>query len=338
MKLYNNIIIGGLLAISSVLASCNYDEDALEPSNERSSYTINQGNHDYDKTIQEFYNKYGKYLLYKFSEKDVYWTPTAWANGQLSTDSTTSGKQGYLVESADTKYVGQQLGLLNEVWFSKLSDEAKKELLPTKIMLCSSVNDVVLQWVWGATVTQKYVPVPIYAKYNYDNISVSGGSAEAAAWTDTEKDAFRKGIMQEWASYIAEHKATYSDEFGSSVDYSSDAVKNASGPAACCEVGILNNPWSATATTDWTMFIVMMTTYPESYLTEDPGDLSNWYDWTQYDYNIGSSVYDYDTNFHGILNSAKDKNGIIQKRYDIVRKYFKDTYGIDLQEIGNKNN
>ena len=37
----------------------------------------------------------------------------------------------------------------------------------------------------------------------------------------------------------------------------------------------------------------------------------------------------------GILNPVKDVNGLIRQRYDILIKHMKDTYGIDLQAIGN---
>jgi hypothetical protein len=41
------------------------------------------------------------------------------------------------------------------------------------------------------------------------------------------------------------------------------------------------------------------------------------------------------TSFTGILNITKDRNGKIRQRYNIVRNYFINTYGVDLQVIGN---
>ena len=60
-----------------------YDEKELSPSGIISSYSVPQGEHDYDDVIVEYYNKYGSCLLYKFTDKDTYWTPSGWMNGVL---------------------------------------------------------------------------------------------------------------------------------------------------------------------------------------------------------------------------------------------------------------
>lgn len=72
------------------VVSC-YDEKDLEPSGITSSYSVPQGTHDYDDVIVDIYNKYGSCLLYKFTDKDTYWTPSGWMNGVLGVD----GKNGY---------------------------------------------------------------------------------------------------------------------------------------------------------------------------------------------------------------------------------------------------
>ena len=140
MRYIKTMMAFAALAATVTLASCDYDEDELTPSDETSSYQLPQGSHDYDATIQKFYDDNGVYLLYKFADKDAYWTPTGWTNGTPSEGD--DGKQGFTVKAADENYVGQQINLLDEVWFSKLSATAKKRLLPTLILLCSEVNDV----------------------------------------------------------------------------------------------------------------------------------------------------------------------------------------------------
>lgn len=77
----------------------------------------------------------------------------------------------------------------------------------------------------------------------------------------------------------------------------------------------LNSP---SADSDWSLFMEAMMTRSEAQLKAT----------------VGSN----DTSLNGILNSGsngKDKNGLIRKRYDIVRAYYKSMYNMDLQVIGN---
>ena len=49
-------------------------------------------------------------------------------NGSLGEE----GTNGYIVTPADENYVGQQVDLLQNAWFSFYSDEFLKEFLPVK--------------------------------------------------------------------------------------------------------------------------------------------------------------------------------------------------------------
>lgn len=333
MKHYQYICMMALAAAFVSFTSCDYSEDQLEPSNDLTSYQLPEGTHDYDDSIQKFYNTYGVYLLYNFTDKYAYWTPSGWKQGEPATD-TTNGSDGFLVTKADQNYVKQQLSLLNEVWFSKLNDTAKKKLLPTMILLCSEVDKMQTKYIYSPSFRMIYAPKPVYAHYNYDNICVTYGSSAVTNITANDKKAFRKQLFEEWAQYISEHKAVPTDEFTTSVNYSSSTITNASKPLDCTAVGILNSGYNVSASKDWLNFILMMMFYPESYLTEDPGNISKWTSWNSYDANW-NAVYDYDTNFHGILNPAKDVNGILKERYQMVRQYFINNFNFDLQSIGN---
>ena len=316
------------------LSSCSYSEDDLTPSDIKSSYQLPQGNHDYDATIQAFYDNYGIYLLYKFADKDAYWTPTGWKNGVATTDSVT-GKDGFIIKPADEAYVGQQLALLNEVWFSSLGDNVKKQLLPVKILLCSEVDSIKMNYVFEPTFHMSYDPYPVLAWYNYDNICVSYGSSAVTTITPDEKHYLRFKLMQVWAEYICERKVEPSTKFKSIIDYSNKDVTGAYGPEQSIAVGLLNDGYNSSADKNWLLFLKMMLCFPESWLMEDPGDLSSWYSWTLYI--NGGSQYDYTGNFHGILTDTKDPNGLLRQQYNVVRQYFIDNYNFDPQTIGNSN-
>ena len=318
------------LAALTAFTSCSYDEDELTPSGVTSSYQLPQGSHDYDDTIQKFYNDNGVYLLYKFSDKDAYWTPSGWTDGTPS--DSDDGKTGFTVKAADENYVGQQLSLLDEVWFSKLNASAKK-LLPTLILLCSEVNNVAYAYDFYPVFKAYYSESPILSHYNYDNICVTYGSEAVTSLTDDQKKEFGSSVIKSWTEYISEHKAEPSGEFSSSIDYSSTAITYLSTPAECCAAGTLNAGYNTSAAKDWQLFLDMMMLYPESYLTEDAGDLSSYWSFTNYV--DGEYVYDYDGIFHGILNIQRDTNGMLKQRYDIVRNYFITNYDFDPQAVGN---
>lgn len=323
------------VSLTVVLSSCSYDEDELTPSDKVSAFELPQGSHDYDTTIQSFFDSYGVYLLYKFSDKDAYWTPSGWTNGEVTTEET-DGKQGFLVSQADENYVGQQLNLLNEVWFSKVPESARKALLPTVILLCSEVDDITMSWDFSSyPFKQVCSPTPITAHYNYDNVAVSYGSAAVESLTDEQKIDISRDLMQTWVEYLTDRKAAPSTEFSSSIDYSSSDVTKVNYAAEACAVGTLNAGYQTSAAKDWALFLDMMLMYPESYLTEDAGEFGQWQSFTNYV--NGGYVYDYENVFHGILNAKKDTKGLLKERYDLVRNYFINTFNFDPQAVGNSN-
>ena len=68
----------------------------------------------------------------------------------------------------------------------------------------------------------------------------------------------------------------------------------------------------------------MMVTCSEEFLTRTPEFNSDW-DYTE-------------KNWDGLLNTVKDVNGLLKKRYDMVRNYFIENYNMDLQKVGNELN
>jgi hypothetical protein len=68
----------------------------------------------------------------------------------------------------------------------------------------------------------------------------------------------------------------------------------------------------------------------------------NWYlpgnpdaDWDKYMDVIVSNSYDMLTSSGNILSPDTDTKGVYRKKYDAMINYFKTTFGVDLQAIGN---
>ncbi|MBQ7442067.1 MAG: hypothetical protein IJV52_11270 [Prevotella sp.] len=331
-----------LLAVLALcFTACNYDEDELEPSNVLTSYQLPQGNHDYDQTIVDFYKKNGVYLLYNFSDKDAYWHVSGWKMFEEKDEYTAAVPGGnYICEPADQNYVKQQIALLDEVWFSKMTDKAKKELLPTKILLCNEVDscyvtaEYIYTWtpVFSYTVEYTTHKDDVKAWYNYDHICVGWGNSNVTSMTAADKQAFASKLFHIWPEFVAERKAGPSEEFASSVDYSS--IGYVSYIADCCAKGILSESYNATPANDWRKFIIGMLCFSEEWLYDESITAPGQYDgWSNTSY--GAYYVHEQADYHGLLSSKKDTNGILKRRYQIVRQYFIDNYGMDLQSIGN---
>lgn len=337
MKIKNKIMAMMAVTVAALaLTSCDYSEDALQPSDIKSAYRLPQGDHAYDQRIVDFYKKYGSSILYKFTDKDACWTPTGWKSYQPDMESPASSVTGPVMTCANEAYIGQQLDLLDEVWFSKFNDKMLKDFLPAKILLCDKLDSCYVNVVWDFSsypYTQNPDPHadPVPAWYNFDNIAVAYGNANIGNLTAKDKALLQDRIMHLWPEYICTSILKPTEEFVSSAAYGK--FTNASYIKDCCAQGILSETYSATPESDWRKFMIMMLCYPESWLNDDTIVVGQWDGWTHPEY--GASSIHEPKDYQGILTSAKDTNGLVLKRYKIVRQYFIDNYGFDLQSVGN---
>ena len=317
MKRNKSIYIGLLLLL--IFAAACYDEKDLKPSGVTSSYSVPQGTRDYDDAIVDIYNRYGVYLLYKYTDKDTYWTPSGWMDGALG----ETGKSGYIIAPVDENYVGEQVELIQDAWFDTYSDEFLKEFLPIKIMLCSDIDSVYMVWDFSSyPFKQVYEGKKVKAWYNYDNICVSYGSEAVTQMTKADSLAFRHKMNQTLIeSMIGRKKSVPLKEFEEITNYQTDNI-NYMSASNLWKLGVPRSvSYNVTVENDWKSFLLMMVTFSEEFLTRTPEYNSDW------DYTM--------QNWDGILNPVKDVNGLLKKRYDIVRNYFIENYNMDLQKIGN---
>ncbi len=309
MKGITHIIL--LLAIGVGIGSCSKKEEALTPSNADVTYQVPQGNAAYDQTITGYYNTYGSYLLYKFSDRDAYWTPTMWKKPVQS--STGNWSVGADVVPAIADYIAPQLDLIDKSLFSLYPASFLKQFLPVKLLLCSKVDSIYTTYVFTPVYTPAKGVKKIAAYYSYDNIAINYGDASVNQMTAAEKLAFLARLNQVLFQSINDRgliKPTI--EFTNSADYSTTPTTQ----AAAYGKGIISTYYSATALSDWNAFVMAMVTLSET--------------------DLNRSVANTNSSAVGILNTTKDANGLIRKRYNIVRNYYINTYQVDLQKIGNK--
>lgn len=293
------------------LTACYKKDGEITATETNIGYTVPQGNHDYDNYIVQFYNKYGKYLLYDFTDKDVYWTPTGWKNAKISLGGIwTTGPE---VVKADTAYVSNQLKLMDTTWFKYYSDRFIKDFLPVKIMLGKSVDSVYVTILSLSPITYGKGVTSVAAWYNYDNISVNYGNSTAATLTPAQVKKIGAKIHLVFMQSIKERNLVAATaNFAAIANYGTSYTTQALAYAQ----GIIY-PYNSTpnANLDWAYFMQAMVSMNET--------------------SLKTSTAATNTTFWGILNATKDVNGRIRQRYNMVRNYYIEKYGVDLQAIGN---
>ncbi|THU40153.1 hypothetical protein FAM09_09745 [Niastella caeni] len=312
----NKILFTIIMMTVVVLCSCTKKEAALTPSEENQGYVVPQGTNDYDATIVNFYNKFGTYLLYEFTDKDTYWTPTGWKNATPSTTTAGFWNTGYEMVKANPLYIKKQLALLDSTWFRYYTDKFLNEYLPTKIMLCTKIDSVYATLISFSPVTYVKSTKAVGAWYNYDNICVSNAGPAIDTMKAADKKAYTARINLIFAQSIVGRKlAKATTDFAAVANYSVTYTTY----AAAYGQGILY-PYSSspTADLDWGYYIMAMVSMSET--------------------NLNASTANTDATFRGILNATKDVNGKIRTRYNKVRNYYITNYNVDLQAIGNAAN
>lgn len=162
-------------------------EGALTPSEDEQGFKVPQGTKSYDTTIVNLYNKYRTYFLYKFTDKDTYWTPTGWKNSTLQSSGAWS--TGYVVTPANTDYIAQQLALAEKLWLSYYTDKFLSAFLPSRVMLCESLDSVYSTTLFNPTRYVKNVK-SVGAWFNYDNICINYGNAGVTSMTAADSVRF----------------------------------------------------------------------------------------------------------------------------------------------------
>lgn len=294
------------------LVACTKKEDTLTPSGSL-AYALPQGSHDYDATIMDYYKNYGTYLLYKFSDRDAYWTPTGWKNAGYDS-AAAYWNTGFLATAAEEAYVGKQLEVIQRLWFRYYSDKFLKAFLPVKILLCSKVDSSSLGYDFSTNPITFFLNYKeVAAWYNYDNISVSFGSMKVENMTATDSGYFTWKVSQAFmAEIFALKPIAATDDFTKLTSYTPSFTSQ----AAAYSAGSISDYYNTSAQNDWNNFMLAMVSCSETMLNQE--EAPSW---------SASNT--------GILNPMKDTSGKIKRRYDIVRNYFITNYNVDLQAIGN---
>ena len=213
---------------------------------------------------------------------------------------------GYSYELADPVYVGDMLNLLEEIWFDFYPDEFHREYMPFKIMLAGNVASVNS---WGVTSTPQFT-----IARNSSSIGIgfcSDTLQKLSPATKLEfKNTLQKGLWPNWLSSME-----FPDEFFNVSDYSSAADGyDVSSANYARNRGFVANYYNGFPN-EWSIMV-----------------------------NYQTDLLDQNTDLQSFLTGmvlrtsadwAEDlKYPLVKQKYDILRNWIQETFGFDLQKVG----
>lgn len=175
-----------IVLIAGIFSGCYEEDDIVPTEGNEQMYALPQGDHDYDKDIVEWFNKYGFYTLYDYNINDLYWANTGW---EEKLEPNLGGR--LLAKQGDPEYVGEMLKLFKEFFLDYYPEEWLKECMPLKVFLCSGLWDVD----WKEAGSLEFGDSTRLWVYNgYDHIAINGASQEIDTLGERMKTEFMKDI------------------------------------------------------------------------------------------------------------------------------------------------
>lgn len=229
-----SVVMGCVLSL--VLLACK-KEAPLSPGAPDVLYKLPQGNHPYDTAIQNFYNKYHCFILYKWDSTEFLYAVTR---------NFTDAVMAY---AADSDYVQQALDFMHANWFDLYPSAFLQQTLPLKILLASDIDTV--KSAQGITIHHVF-PSSV-AGYNHVTFGLVNGSLPTL--TTGERDTAR-GCLQRayWLQALGMNMVEAPPAFDSTIQLSQ--VTNT--PVSLQQNGIVRweNPLTITMDlADWVMVI-----------------------------------------------------------------------------------
>lgn len=268
-----------------------------EPENVYGDPTLPQGNHPYDATILDMFKKYKTLFLYKYEQKDIMYNVTWWIGGRYDAAANKT-MAGYFDVPADENYVDEQLDLIDETLLKYYPESLLKAGLPQKVFLLDSFYNT-----WSGSGTPTYNLRTMFDTYKGgDFFLVTWAGSRINSITAPQKYAVKSQLNSLFLAYA----------------HTKNAVKRQAEFTALTDYSLVDY---------WTAYEQGVIDYSRAGIEED---------WDVFMETIVSNSYASLTAPGGLLHPSVDVNGLIKKKYDIVISYFQNTFGIDLQAIGNE--
>lgn len=301
-----------LMSFALLTLTVGCSEEALTPSDPQEFVDFPQGSNPYDAEFVAFYEDYGTYVLYNYTESDFRWNVTTLLP--------------YYAVEPDMAAVSDVWSFFTEKCLTAWPDDFLRSCLPTKILLASDIYDMKTSWVWDSdtqTSTQQQVVDKHYdAVYGFNHLSI--GVVNSGFATKSEADKL-KAVGQFSCALMGYATSRGLMEIPQEfVDIYNEALKtgsNSEWPGQWGYNGRGHLEYNAAIDVyyDFGLFVKYMTTMTqeayEAWAYDTSFDAGGQTDWTTYE----TTYYHY-----------------IQRKSKVVLEFFREQYGIDLHEMGNR--
>lgn len=281
------------------IAGCS-EEDKLTPTEDPGDvygpHTLPQGDHDYDARIVAAYEKYNTLILYKFTKRDFFWSAGKDIRWWFNPQKKQT-ESGYDATLADEAYVGHQLDLLEKCFLNYFPDTLLARTLPFKILLTDRILFLPFHTGMPDLTRLQYPDV----SEAYDYLAIAWGNEGNQTMTAADIRKFKLALCNLFMKRcVTLDKILRSPEFAAATIYSSAINNTNMYTYGIFQAGV------KTLDADWNAYVEKI---------------------------ISTSLTTLEAK-GGILHPDVDKAGKIRKKYEIITTYFRDTYHIDLQAIG----
>lgn len=199
----------GCLAVGLCLFSCADDGEGIgDPLVIFNDYDLPQSgaSEAANRRIFDYYDKYGSYVLYDFTNKDAMWV--------MNTGVASNGSREYFTTLGDPANVEAMLDYIEEIWLQYFPDDfLRKGGMPYRVFLADSLY---MQRDYGEGQIYKY---PLNYLINGDAVIIAGMNT-LSELTDFDKKTRKTELFNAmWDYYKGKGLVDNPEEFYAGTDY-----------------------------------------------------------------------------------------------------------------------
>lgn len=302
-----------IFALSAV--ACKKDTPIGPPVEIVPDYVLPQGDAPdaVNDKIQEYYDTYGSFFLYNYTQKDAFWRQAA-GSAVITKNVMTLG---------DLEYVGPMLDLLHDTWLQFFSDDfLKNGGIPYRVFLADEIymdrsTPTMPDWYIYYTTPQVYDRAVAFPGMNESLLTMTGAQKLA------KKNEIIKAMLD---YYLAIGLLESPEGFYEFTDY--DTFPSWTNALGTITSATANTPEGREAF------------YKRGFLPSNVTSLNNWittsYWWTNaratdLGYYMNWMLQATDEQLSFFLDNPEYT--IIHEKYNYLLGFYKDNYGIDLNKI-----
>ncbi|MDL2319710.1 putative zinc-binding metallopeptidase [Alistipes sp. OttesenSCG-928-B03] len=330
IKIMRNIVII-ICFLGIVLSSCQKEDSIGSPYPIREDYILSQGNASQaaNDKIQEIYDTYGSYIIYDFTQKDADWQEAS---------STGAISNPYVVDKATPEGVENFLKLIDKGWLKFIPDnQLKGKWLPYRVLLADTVKQTRKPNTYSPSQRN-----PLYYPSRVTGMSLTFADTYRKKNMTQEEAVTEKNKMNliVWNYYMDKGLVDLSPIYEEITALSNYSPGSGLGWGTIADEAVYTRGFAphlmiSTTTTfaltaDVVFALVKPNWYAGIYSSTTPSLTYGAPDTKGFLYYM--LCYD-----QSVVAPALENYPLFKQKYDIVRNYMINTYGIDPQAIGNAN-